>query len=297
MKSRVFALSIVLILALSGVLHAAEGAAKPADAVKPPDAAKSTSFAQAVITMAISFMPEDLKAKLTPVAKEIIAGAKPSQSSTKTSRETHYFVDKEDGDGPSVLAEQFRSARKKVSVNTTYLKLAPYLGKLAGTIIALSQPYHTGESEFKGAAHAKFEKTLDTDAATLKAEFDGSQKVTNPSEYAIQIAKSSNELLSKLGTSEGESQAETKSSVLSLAANSVADCWWTLLAAEKPKADTADSTTEESPTTGDFIGNARSLKFHLPTCRYLPAEKNRIYFKTRDEAVSQGFVPCKVCKP
>lgn len=46
-----------------------------------------------------------------------------------------------------------------------------------------------------------------------------------------------------------------------------------------------------------YIGNANSHKFHLPTCRTLPAEKNRVYFATRDEAVSAGYAPCKNCNP
>lgn len=46
-----------------------------------------------------------------------------------------------------------------------------------------------------------------------------------------------------------------------------------------------------------YIGNKNSKKFHLPTCGSLPAEQNRVYFKTRKEAVSAGYVPCKICKP
>lgn len=46
-----------------------------------------------------------------------------------------------------------------------------------------------------------------------------------------------------------------------------------------------------------YIGNMNSKKFHLPTCGTLPAEKNRIYFTTRDEAISKQFQPCKNCNP
>jgi len=44
-----------------------------------------------------------------------------------------------------------------------------------------------------------------------------------------------------------------------------------------------------------YIGNKNSKKFHRPDCRYLPAEHNRVYFKTREEAVEAGYVSCKVC--
>jgi competence protein ComEC len=47
----------------------------------------------------------------------------------------------------------------------------------------------------------------------------------------------------------------------------------------------------------NFIGNVYTKKFHKPTCSSLPAEKNRVYFKTREEAISAGYEPCKICNP
>lgn len=46
-----------------------------------------------------------------------------------------------------------------------------------------------------------------------------------------------------------------------------------------------------------YIGNLNSKKFHLPTCRSLPAEKNRIFFDSRQEAVNAGYSPCGNCRP
>ncbi len=48
---------------------------------------------------------------------------------------------------------------------------------------------------------------------------------------------------------------------------------------------------------GDYIGNKNSKKFHLPTCKNLPAEKNRVYLSSRDEAIQKGFDPCGNCDP
>ena len=48
---------------------------------------------------------------------------------------------------------------------------------------------------------------------------------------------------------------------------------------------------------GEYIGNKNSKKFHLPTCKNLPAEKNRIYFDSRQAAVDAGQTPCGNCKP
>ena len=39
----------------------------------------------------------------------------------------------------------------------------------------------------------------------------------------------------------------------------------------------------------NYIGNKNSLVLHTPTCNSLPAERNRIYFGTIDEALKQGY--------
>lgn len=48
-----------------------------------------------------------------------------------------------------------------------------------------------------------------------------------------------------------------------------------------------------------YIGNARSGIFHYDNCRYVYRmnESNKVYFSSRDEAVSSGYRPCKVCYP
>ncbi|MBF7083023.1 hypothetical protein IT084_08540 [Desulfallas sp. Bu1-1] len=71
----------------------------------------------------------------------------------------------------------------------------------------------------------------------------------------------------------------------------------------KPRApDTSSAVAPVAPVTptgseGKYIGNKNSKKFHLPSCSTLPAEYNRVYFKTREEAVSAGYTPCKRCNP
>lgn len=274
MKSR--ALCLLAILLFVSV------AANAAETEKP-----AITFAQAVIEKAISFMPSDLKTKLTTVQKELIAAAKPVTGA----EEATYSVDKSEGPGPSVLADQFQQVRKKVNAKATYTTLAPLLGKMAVTVISLSQPYHSAESAYKVTAHAPFEKQLDAASGSLKADFDGYQKADNPTEYAIQVAKHANESLVKLNGTDQQEIASVPGAVFTLAANSIADCWWTLL---QPQEDSASSA---ATTKGNFIGNKRSLKFHLPTCKFQPAEKNQVQFKTREEAISEGYVPCKVCKP
>ncbi|MGN0077783.1 MAG: MBL fold metallo-hydrolase [Coriobacteriales bacterium] len=52
-----------------------------------------------------------------------------------------------------------------------------------------------------------------------------------------------------------------------------------------------------SSSAGGYIGNTNSLKFHKPSCKTLPLEHNRAYFKTRAAAVKAGYTPCGNCKP
>ncbi len=49
----------------------------------------------------------------------------------------------------------------------------------------------------------------------------------------------------------------------------------------------------------DYIGNARTGKFHYASCRWVTKmnPSNKVYINSRDEAINKGFVPCKVCRP
>lgn len=57
-----------------------------------------------------------------------------------------------------------------------------------------------------------------------------------------------------------------------------------------------DKQPEQEPIVG-YIGNRKSLVFHLPTCPNLPAEKNQVHFDTREEAVAAGYHACGNCHP
>jgi len=58
------------------------------------------------------------------------------------------------------------------------------------------------------------------------------------------------------------------------------------------------AVTEESATTEySFIGNRNSEIFHTLRCRTLPAERNRVHFETRDQAIDAGHRPCRNCRP
>jgi len=46
-----------------------------------------------------------------------------------------------------------------------------------------------------------------------------------------------------------------------------------------------------------YIGNKNTKKLHLPTCRTLPKEENQIQFDSRQNAINEGYAPCKNCNP
>jgi micrococcal nuclease len=52
-------------------------------------------------------------------------------------------------------------------------------------------------------------------------------------------------------------------------------------------------------TKAEFIGNHRSMRFHLPICKFgkKTARKNRIVFESIYDAFYMGFAPCVKCKP
>ncbi|WP_067043852.1 thermonuclease family protein [Methanobrevibacter sp. YE315] len=71
-----------------------------------------------------------------------------------------------------------------------------------------------------------------------------------------------------------------------------------------PNSHTTYSNTQTdsdsgSGDSGSYIGNSNSGKFHKNTCKWgqKTAEHNRVYFNSRNDAISQGYQPCKVCNP
>jgi micrococcal nuclease len=48
-----------------------------------------------------------------------------------------------------------------------------------------------------------------------------------------------------------------------------------------------------------YIGNKHSTRFHRPGCEYAAqmADRNKIIFKTKEEALDSGYSPCRTCKP
>lgn len=53
--------------------------------------------------------------------------------------------------------------------------------------------------------------------------------------------------------------------------------------------------SEPEKSENQLIGNKKTKKYHEPGCRSLPAEKNRVYFESTDEAEDEGYIHCQNC--
>jgi len=60
-----------------------------------------------------------------------------------------------------------------------------------------------------------------------------------------------------------------------------------------------ESPSATGPTAYLYIGSINSNVYHYPYCRYVAQiyAQNRIWFTSAEDAQSQGYRPCKVCKP
>lgn len=69
--------------------------------------------------------------------------------------------------------------------------------------------------------------------------------------------------------------------------------------AQHTYSNTHSDDSSSSSDSGSYIGNSNSGKFHESTCKWgqKTAEHNRVYFDNRNDAISQGYIPCKVCNP
>lgn len=60
-----------------------------------------------------------------------------------------------------------------------------------------------------------------------------------------------------------------------------------------------DEALHKDGYVGEYVGHKNSKKFHYPECRWAKKMKqeNQVWFKSRQEAIDKGYIPCKVCNP
>ena len=66
-----------------------------------------------------------------------------------------------------------------------------------------------------------------------------------------------------------------------------------------PTSQNTYTNTVSKDISGNYIGNTNTGKFHQSTCKWGQkiSSANKITFTSRNEAISQGYQPCKVCNP
>lgn len=59
------------------------------------------------------------------------------------------------------------------------------------------------------------------------------------------------------------------------------------------------SSTGHASNSGSYVGNANTGKFHVSSCSSVSkmSEHNKVYFNNRNDAVNQGYEPCRNCNP
>ncbi len=59
------------------------------------------------------------------------------------------------------------------------------------------------------------------------------------------------------------------------------------------------SESTSSSSSASYVGNANTGKFHEPSCSSVSdmSERNKVFFSSRNDAISQGYDPCKRCNP
>lgn len=48
-----------------------------------------------------------------------------------------------------------------------------------------------------------------------------------------------------------------------------------------------------------YVGSSHSNKYHKPECVWAEriSPENEVWFSSKEDAETKGYVPCKVCKP
>ncbi|MBE6500616.1 MAG: hypothetical protein E7Z80_08760 [Methanobrevibacter thaueri] len=57
--------------------------------------------------------------------------------------------------------------------------------------------------------------------------------------------------------------------------------------------------SDSSSNSGSYVGNSYTGKFHELTCKWGQkiSSNNKVKFNSRNDAISQGYHPCRVCNP
>ncbi len=73
----------------------------------------------------------------------------------------------------------------------------------------------------------------------------------------------------------------------------------TTTSTSKVESSTHNKAVASSSSASSYVGNLNSGKFHISSCDQVSkmSEKNKVYFTNRQNAINEGYTPCKRCNP
>ena len=179
----------------------------------------------------------------------------------------------------------------------------------------------TGDAEFD-EEHDILEQGYDLSADVLKVSHHGSAGATSyrflrevlPQYAVISVGKNNTyghpteKVLSLLRDAETKvfrtdlqgdiiATSDGRNVTITPSRNADVDTLTTQRAAATATPQISENQSGTSSTGSYYIGNKNSKKFHRPTCYTLPAEHNRVYLDSREEAIQKGYDPCQNCNP
>lgn len=179
----------------------------------------------------------------------------------------------------------------------------------------------TGDAEFD-EEHDILEQGYDLSADVLKVSHHGSAGATSyrflrevlPRYAVISVGKNNTyghpteKVLSLLRDAETKvfrtdlqgdiiATSDGRNVTITPSRNADVDTLTTQRAAATATPQISENQSGTSSTGSYYIGNKNSKKFHRPTCYTLPAEHNRVYLDSREEAIQKGYDPCQNCNP
>ena len=230
-----------------------------------------------------------------------------------SSKNMNYVYDACDEKGVSYFNPEPMDTLALGDATFTVLSPEPYAdyGNLNNNSIVLKMEYGNTSWLFMGDAEKEVEKELlkkdlDLNADVLKCGHHGSStssdvsfiNAVNPSVAVISCGKNNDyghphrETLSTLNKRDIEIYRTDKLS--SIITNSDGETITFMTANEILGTITAKSNVHYA-----YTGNVNSKVFHQNTCDAVTdmKENNKINFKTKEDAVSKGYKPCKSCNP
>lgn len=139
-------------------------------------------------------------------------------------------------------------------------------------------------------------KILQDEKTKLESE------ITNLQDEKTKLENENQELNSKIEELKNTSSVKTTSNITSnnTTKNNSSTNSNSSTSTSKTTSTSSSTNLSTKNTTSSYVLNTNSKKFHIPSCSSVSKmnDSNKKYVnESRDEIISKGYVPCKVCNP